>query len=154
MNTIKHIHYVDIADDLLTHLDKAAGVYAANANITFKILKYNDSDLIVEVRQGKNQREKYQDTKGLIKLGKELFIKFFPDHSIHIHPKTYSLPKVDVVDSKWIQGKMNAHRVSLKSIEQLTGISKSNLSAYVHGLRPMSQPVKAMFFFMFSNSKF
>ena len=28
MNTIKHIHYVDIADDLLTHLDKAAGVYA------------------------------------------------------------------------------------------------------------------------------
>ena len=135
-------------------MDKAAGVYAANANITFKILKYNDSDLIVEVRQGKNQKEKYQDSKGLIQRGKELFIKFFPDHSIHIRPKIYSLPKVDVVDSEWIQNRMNANRVSLNSIEQLTGISKSNLSAYVHGLRPMSQPVKAMFFFMFSNSKF
>jgi DNA-binding transcriptional regulator GbsR (MarR family) len=49
---------------------------------------------------------------------------------------------------------MNANSVSLKSIEQITGIDKSNLSAYVKGLRPMSQPVKAMFFFMFSSSKF
>ena len=49
---------------------------------------------------GKNQREKYQDTKGLIQRGKELFIKFFSDHSIHIHPKMYSLPKIDVVDSQ------------------------------------------------------
>ena len=154
MNTIKNIHYVDIADDLLPHLDKAAGVYAANANITFKILTYNDSDSIVEVRQGKNQRAKYQDTKGLIQRGKELFIKFFSDHSIHIHPKMYSLPKIDVVDSQWIQDNMNANRVSLKSIEQLAGIDTSNLSAYVHGLRPVSQPVKTMFFFMFSNSKF
>lgn len=152
MNTLKNIHYLKLNDAELKQLDKAAGLYAANSNITFKILKADESKILAEVRQHKNTKGSYLSRNELVKRLKDLLGHFFPDHTIYARPKPYNPPPVDIVSPEWIQEEMNSWGVNLKTLEKVTGIDKTNLSAYVNGKRPMSQPVQAMFFFMFRKS--
>lgn len=150
MSTLKNIHYLkDLSEQDKNNLDKSAGVYAANANITFKVLKFDDSQLVVEVRQGKNPADKYLQVSDLIKRAKDLFGHFYPGRDIHVRPKPYRRPPVDAVDPDWISRRMNDEGVGIKEIVKFTGIDKSNISAWVNGTRPMSQPVKAMFYLYF-----
>lgn len=151
MNTLKNIHYLSLNEEDKKNLDKSAGVYAANANITFKVLKADEEELVVEVRQGKNPKDKYLQVSELIKRAKDLFGHFFPDHNIHVRPSPYKRPPVDQVDPDWITDRMNKSGISLKQIEEDTGVDKTNLSAWINGKRPMSQPVKAMFYLYFSD---
>ncbi|MAO65063.1 MAG: hypothetical protein CL666_08685 [Balneola sp.] len=153
MSTLKNIHYLNLSEQDKKNLDKSAGMYAANANITFKVLKVDDDELVIEVRQGKNASDKYQNTSGLVDRGKKLFSHFYPDHDIHIRPKPYQRPPADNVTPEWIQKRMNDRKISLKQIEGTTSIDKTNLSAWINGKRPMSQPVKAMFYFMLKSNK-
>jgi hypothetical protein len=148
MSTLKNIHYLDLPDKDKENLNKSAGLYAANSNITFKVLKVDGKELVVEVRQGKNQKDKYLDTSELIDRAKKLFNHFYPDHDVHVRPKPYQRPPADNVTPDWIQKRMNDRGISLKQIEGATGVDKTNLSAWINGKRPMSQPVKAMFYFM------
>ncbi len=148
MNTIKNIHYLDLSDNDLSNLDKSAGLYAANSSITFKVLKYKDDELIIEVRQDKNTKGKYLSKKELIKRTKDLFSHFFSGTSIHVRPVPYEHPETDVVDPKWIQDRMNRNKITIKMIVSKTGISKGNISNWVNGNKPLSQPVKAMFYYM------
>jgi hypothetical protein len=147
---IKNFHFLELEKEEQLQLVRAAGMYAANANITFKILKKpKDDEILVEVTQGKNQSNKYQDSKGLIKRTKDLFGRFFPDHRIHVRPVVFIESPVHEVTPEWIEKRMNQTGTSIKILEGETGIAKSNLSAWINGIRTMSQPVKAMFYYKF-----
>lgn len=151
MNTVKNLHYLSgyLPKEKTGELEQGASLYQRHANITFKILKANKDELIVEVRQGRNAQGKYLSSKDLTARANELFSRFFPDRDIHTRPKPYHSPPPDEVSPEWVQDHMNRQKVSLKKLEKNTGIDKTNLSAWVNGTRPMSQPVKAMFYFLF-----
>ena len=148
MNTIKNIHYLDLSENDLSNLDKSAGLYASNSNITFKIVKYDDQVLVVEVRQDKNAKDKYLEAKELAKRANDLFGHFYPDLDIKVGTKPYKPPVVDVVDPDWIESNMSRKGMRLKDIRDITGISSPALSRWITGSDPMSQPVKSMFYFM------
>lgn len=152
MNTVKNLHYLSgyLPDEKADALEQGAHQYRRHSNITFKVLKANKDEVIVEVRQGRNALDEYLSSKELTVRAKELFERFFPGHDIHTRPKPYHSPPPDDVTPEWIQERMRRHQVSLKKLQKVTGIDKSSLSNWVNGNRPMSQPVKAMFYFFFS----
>lgn len=148
MPHIKNIHKLDLDAGLTAKLNEGAKLFSHHANITFKILSVDLPKVIIEARQEKNSLEQYLSVAQLIDRAKEFF-GIIPDTVIHIHPIPYDPPDVDIVDPDWILSQMSRHKVAIKHLEKETGIAKSNLSAWVNGLRPMSQPVRAMFYYYF-----
>ncbi len=87
---MKNIQSLDLPKQELSKLNKACGLYAANSNITFKVLNQSENELIIAVRQSKNVKGKYLEAKELINRTKNLFKEFFPNHSIHVRPIPYT----------------------------------------------------------------
>ncbi|WP_394803177.1 helix-turn-helix domain-containing protein [Membranihabitans marinus] len=48
---------------------------------------------------------------------------------------------------------MTKRGINSKELVEMTGINKSNISAWINDIRPMSQPAKALFYFLFKNWK-
>jgi hypothetical protein len=148
MSTILNIHKLNLSETDIANLDRSAGMYAANSRISFKVLRIDEDELIIEVRQDKNIKESYLSKKELIDRAKNLFTHFFPNHKIHVRPQPYEHPEVDIVDTEWILDRMNKTNTSIKDIVSKTGIDKGNVSNYVNGNKPLSQISKAMFYYM------
>ncbi|GAA5225076.1 hypothetical protein [Membranihabitans marinus] len=152
-NVVKNIHRFEglLSDEAYKSLIANANQYNSQSNISFKVLDVDAVDrfLLIEVRQGKNANGQYCDVKELIDKTQSLFSETFPKYRIICRPKIYHKPPVDEVTPKWLQETMTKKRISSKQIRELTGIDKSNISSWINGGRPMSQPVKSMFYFMF-----
>src|SRR5690606_16389005 len=118
MNTVKNVHLLGeiLPSEEIEKLEQAAHLYQRHANITFKVLKIQDNELIVEVRQEKNFVGKYLNRSELSERAKDLFEKRFPGYVIHTRPVPYSSPPADEVTPEWIQERMNKRKVSLKEI--------------------------------------
>lgn len=151
MNTIKNIHKLTgiIPDESIANLEAGAALHLRNSNITFKIIKVADKELHVRTEQGKHLSENYATTQILIDRTRQLFSRFLPGYMIYTHPIPFAPSIVEVVTPEWLQNKMLIKKISIKEICGDSGIDKTNISAWVNGIRPMSQPVKAMFYFYF-----
>lgn len=151
MNTITNLHYLNdyLADT--RDLKQGANLYKRQANISFKIQKADHVVIIVEVRQGRNSQNKYLSTKELIVRTKDLFSRFFPEHTIHTRPKPYHAPPPDVVTPQWIQDQMQQSEINLKQLERETGIDRVLLSDWINDKHPLEQVVKAMFYYYFTH---
>jgi hypothetical protein len=155
MNTVKNLHYItsELSEKQIEELEYGASLYRRHANITLKVLKHKKSDkeLIVEVRQGKNSLDNYLSVEELNERATNMFGRFFPEYTIHSRPVPYQSPPTDEVTPGWISDKMNKEKIGVKDLVGLTGIDRTNFSAWINGNRPMSQPVKAMFYYLFSD---
>jgi hypothetical protein len=152
MPTIKNLHkIVNLFEDesSIDKVETGAALHRRMSNIEFKILSVSDNDIVVQVAQGKHLSGNYADQKTLAQRGKELFKPFFPTYDIHVHATEYFEPATSAVTPEWINKQMTDHGIKLKDLVKETGIDKTNLSAWINGLREMSQPVKAMFYFFF-----
>ncbi|MNY29273.1 hypothetical protein D3C86_1633040 [compost metagenome] len=107
--------------------------------------------LIIRTKQDKHVSGNYADEVKLIELTRNLFGILPEKPVIAVQPLIYTPVLVDVVDAKWIQEKMEKHRIQIEDIVADTGIEKSSLSAWIKGTRLMTQPVKAMFYFLFTD---
>lgn len=152
MKLIKNIHLVKdkIDQNTLDHLDQAAYQYARNAGVYFKFHYVRDHEVSLEVKQmnptpGSNE---VFSVKKLVSIGKELLEKALPDHKAHIRPLPYSPPEVDVVTPDWVHKELSRLGLSGVKISRMTGVDRSSISNWISGNRPMSQPVKAMFYYM------
>jgi hypothetical protein len=152
MNTIKNINKLTgiIPDSQIARLEAGAALHLRHSNISFKIIEANDTEIHVRTEQGKHLSENYATTHALVTLTRELFERFLPGKTIFTHPIKYQRPITSVVDTSWIADKMLKKGVRIKDIETDTGISKSNISNWLSGDKPMSQIVKAMFYFYFT----
>lgn len=155
MPTIKNIHKIAglLDESAIQKLEAGAAQHKRYSNIEFKILSVSDNDIVVQVVQDKHLSGNYADQKTLAQRGKELFKTFFPDYDIHAHATVYFEPPSSVVTPEWIEKQMTEYSVKIKDLVKETGIDKTNLSAWINGLREMSQPVKAMFYYIFENKK-
>lgn len=131
-------------------LDQAANLHLRYSNIEFKIIGIDGRDISIRATQRKHASENYADAATLVKRTRELFQPFLPGYLIYTHPITFKLSVVEVVTPEWINVKMLQKKIRIKDIATDTGIDKTNLSAWINGVRPMSQPVKAMFYFYFT----
>ncbi|TDQ12178.1 XRE family transcriptional regulator [Pedobacter metabolipauper] len=149
-NLHKLLHLQYFSTDHLNKLEAGAALHLKYSNISFKIIEMNikNSSVVVKTEQGKHLSENYADEVRLIELTRELF-SVLDGAKILVHPIPYKPPIIDVVNPAWINDKMLNNGVRIKDIQADTGIDKTNLSAWINGTRPMSQPVKAMFYFYF-----
>jgi hypothetical protein len=152
MAQIKNIHLLNnqVKQIDLDRMEHAALQHKRYSNLDFKIVEYGPKKLIIQIAQGKNAGGNYFDKKRLIEIVHETFDRFFKDHKIHVHPIEYIDSKANKVDSKWIQDKMLSGEIKLKEIAADTGIDYTQLSSLVSGDRPLSQPMKALFWYYFS----
>lgn len=150
-NIIKNLH---LLADIISEADKALMEQAAKAhgmhnNITFKFMAIEDKKVSLRVTQDRNVNGSHFPAKRLIEIGRETFGRFFPGCKIIVHPVTYQEPMVNKVDDKWIRKKMESTGVKLKTIQAETGIDYTYLSSITSGSDPLSQPMKAMFWYYF-----
>jgi hypothetical protein len=66
-----------------------------------------------------------------------------------VHATAYDRPPVDTVDAEWINKQMLATGTKLKDIASDTGLTYTHLSALSSGADPLSQPMKALFYYYF-----
>lgn len=148
MSVIKGINKISgyILPEELIRLEAGAALHQRHSNITFKIINCNGISLDIRTEQGKCAAGNYADQATLITRTRELFGKFFPDLIIHVHPVTYKAAGIDMVTPQWINNQMRVYGITIKDFVRETGIDRTNISAWINGLRPMSQIVKALLF--------
>lgn len=149
MGVIKNLHRLDliISDQDKEKLDAGAALHKRHSNITFKILDVTDKSITVRVTQEKPFSENVADKKTLVDRTRELFERFLPGRKVHPQAVPYEPDPVSKVDANWIKSTMDKNGIRVTDLVEDTGIDKTNISAWLNGVRPMSQPVKAMFFY-------
>ena len=147
MNTIKNLHKLSgvFTPEQIERLEKAANLHLRLSNITFKIIKIYDDEIHVRTEQGKHLSENYATKETLITRTRELFAPF-TRRTIFTHPVPYQAAVVDIVTPEWLAKEQLNLGIKVKDLVFHTGIDKSNISAWINGVRHMSQIVKAMFF--------
>jgi hypothetical protein len=155
MTTVKNLHYITdlLSGEKLKKLEYGASLYKRHGRIKFKIKSAGEDKLVIRTTQSKSPAENYSDKKTLIQRTRELFGRFLPDKKIIVHATAYQPPPTDEVTPKWISNHMAEEKISIKDLVSLTGIDRTNFSAWINGKRPMSQPVKAMFYYFFKTKK-
>lgn len=142
----------DLIDDTgMAKLDAAAGMHKKQSNIEFNILAVEDNVLTVATEQGKTGSGKYANLKTLIKRTHEVFDNYLPpSFKLEVQPAEYLESPAATVTPDWIGKKMLEKEVRVKQIAFDTGIDRTDLTAWINGVKPMSQIVKAMFYYYFN----
>lgn len=153
MEIIKNIYkLVGIVRHIeLLRLEEGAKQYLSQLNISFEIVTAKSSALKVKTRQWKCTTGQPAEIPKLISLTQDLFERFVTGVPVTVHPIAYTPAIVDDVEPGWISDKMLNMGITLKDIHQDTGIDRLNLSSWINGLQPISQDVKAMFFYYFES---
>lgn len=153
-NKLKNIHYLhDVGDKEKEMMEHAAGEHLRFGNITFKIIKYDGDLVAIRVSQEKNAAGAYHDVKRLVEIVRETFDRFFPGKEVHVNAVEYIQSPAADVTPKWINKMMLETETKLKDICNDTGLDKSNISPLVNGEKPLSQSMKAMFYYYFLSKK-
>ncbi|MBY5957691.1 hypothetical protein KUV50_06095 [Membranicola marinus] len=153
MKLVKNIHLIQdsLSESDINELKQDAYNYARHAQLYFKVIHFDDSELIVEARQFKSPNENYFTEKEMSERTRDLFNRVFPNHELKVRLSPYNAPAVDIVTPAWVQERMSKKRMASKAIRDLTGIDKGNISKWISGSRKMSQPVKAMFYLLLND---
>lgn len=115
------------------------------------MLSATERNLEIEVVQNETKSGRYATEATLTSRTKELFGKFLPDTELNISAVAYSPSPASVVNTAWLEQKMQQKGVRIKQIAFQTGIDKQAISDWVTGKKSMSQLVKAMFYFYLSS---
>lgn len=155
MSEIKNIHLITegypdhLSQKDLHMMEQAAIAHRKLANIEFKILEYNDRRIVFRVTQGKNQAENYQTAQRLVEIVHETFDRFFQNHKVIVRPFPFVESPANQIDAEWVRKQMLKYGTRVKDISLQTGIERTSISSIVNSNRPLSQPMRAMFWFYF-----
>ena len=133
-------------------LNARVAAHSRYSNIEFKILEQTDSKMVLRITQGKNHSGNYFDNKRLSEIGKELF-EGIREWKIITRPIPYTPIPTDVVTVEWIEDKVAKHGLKTKDLANALGIDANTVSAYRHGLKTLTAPVKAAFYYYFNSKK-
>ena len=153
---IKGFHKIS---DLLTETQKTdienyAYQYAKFHRVYFKVLKVDDENkkIIVQAKQNKHSfTNPYFTEQELMEKTKKLFLGFFNGYTINTHPVIYVESKSEIITPEYLKKELQKKKLRIKDIQIDTGLETSNLSAWINGIRPMSNIVKNMFYYYLLN---
>lgn len=160
MNAIKFISrlspYYD--EETLNRLLANAEKNSVHNNLVFKVtdvkhLSGTDGRTIrIQSEQVKSRDGELLTKEEITAITRSMFSRqFFPKVIIEVDPIVFSGINIAQVDADWVALKLRRAQITIKNMVDDTGIDKSNLSAWVTGTRPMSQPVKALMYYYFKN---
>lgn len=139
-----------LSADAVALLEARAAAHLRFSSIDFKELEASADKIVLRIRQGKSHAANYFDNKRLSEIGKELF-EGITDVKIITRPLPYQPAPTDVVTAKWIAAQMEQRSIKIKDLAQALGIDPNTVSAYKNGLKPLTAPVKAAFYYYFTN---
>lgn len=149
-NMIAFIDRLGLSETEKERLEYGAKLMKRHANITFAVVSYENEHLILKVKQGKNYTDEYDDKNKLIEKAKKLFTEFSTDfrpQKITIGAVPYAYPKSEIITPEYLKKELQKKKLRIKDIQIDTGLETSNLSAWINGIRPMSNIVKNMFYY-------
>lgn len=150
MAQIKNFHLLDdLPEQQKSKMEYAAVQHSRMNNLSFKIVEVDPKSITIQVVQGKNAARAYHPQKRLIEIVHETFDRFFPNKKIRVHAVPFIESPANDVDADWINAQMLSAGIRLKEIAADTGVDYTQLSSLVSGARPLSQPMKALFYFYF-----
>lgn len=118
-------------------------------NISFSVKTATDTEVTVNVTQNKSFQENHFDGKRLREIAHETFDKFIGERKLHVMANVYVPCPADVVDDAWLRNMQLKFSIKNKDLTEALGIDKTNISGWTGGLRPLSAPVRAMFYYYF-----
>lgn len=151
MNEIKNLHLLaeKVKPGDIDKMEIAALQHRRHNSIRFKIVEIGKGKVTIQIAQGKNAWGNYFPSKRLVEIVHETYDRFFPGMKVVVHPIPYVESPANKVDVEWVNRHMIEAQVKLKDIAQETGIAYTQLSELITGARPLSQPMKALFYFYF-----
>jgi DNA-binding Xre family transcriptional regulator len=150
MGFVKNEKLLGLSPENLALLEKRAELHRRFSAIEFKVLECTAEKLVVRVVQEKSQAGNYFDQKRLVEIVRETFGDLGAWPTVQARPIPYTPPGPDVVTPEWIQNRMKARGVKVKDLAAALGVDANTISAYKNGVKPLSAPVKAMFYYFFT----
>jgi len=151
-NQTVHIQGVEklqqyLNEEQIVKLQKAAKRHKEQSNTSFSIISLSENTVAIETSQSETSSGKYATETTLVKRTEDLFKKLLPSHKILVTAQPMIPSPANIVDTKWIDQKMQQKGIRIKQIAFDTGIDREDISDWVTGKRSMGQIVKAMFYF-------
>ncbi|MFA6084236.1 hypothetical protein [Mucilaginibacter sp.] len=153
MSTILQIEKLSkvYSEEEIKRIDEAVREWNTSDRIEFKIQSTVISGVFksvaVRVSQPFNESGIYLDRATLISKTEAIFKPFLYGRMLYVDAHPYKPVIIDIVTPEWLEKRMVERGVRVKDIAIDTGIDRTSLSGWISGLRPMSQPVRAMFYF-------
>lgn len=124
--------------------------YMRFGRIYFEVLRYKDNELVVKTGQLKNEAGKYLSTAELVNRAKDVFGKVVPDGTvIHVHPTTFEKHEFKTYSVENITDEMESLGLKIKDLVKLLDIDKTTITSVLSGAKPLTNPYKAMFYYLF-----
>jgi len=136
-----------LTPESILKLEGAAARHQTQSNIIFTIEDIGDHTLEILTIQNETLSGKYATEATLVKRTQDLFKKILPDFKVAVTTQTHLPSPASVVNTLWIEKKMQEKGVRIKQIAFDTGVDRESISDWVTGKRSMSQIVKALFYF-------
>lgn len=141
---IKNLDALTLTPDQRETLEARALAHQRFGNIKFTILNPDDGGtVVVRVTQGHNHAEVYHTAQRLHEIVRETFGDIVPKVASRTYP--YAPGPTAVVSPAWLQERTGTLKV--KDMAHDLGIDPNMVSGYVNGSKPMTNTVKAMFYY-------
>lgn len=142
-----------LSDEQLSKMEHAAREHRRYNALTFKLVQFGGKEgTIIQVVQDKHPAANYFTRARLIEIVKESFGRFFPG-KIKVHAVPYNQPTVQQVNSAWVIKQMSKTGTTVPEIARETDLDETQLYAVSMGNRPMSKPMKALFYYYFKSKQ-
>ncbi len=149
-NIVKNIHLLNLSNGDRERLEFDAKLHKRHSSITFKIISFTDERTTIRAVQNKNALEEYLDKNSLIEKTRTIFNSFSDTikfQNIIVHPVPYEDHAINTISPDYLKKELQKRGIRIKDVQIATGLETSSISAWVNGIRPMSNIVKAMFYF-------
>ncbi len=149
-NIVKNIHLLNLTNGDRESLEFGAKLHKRHSGLTFKIVSATEERTTIRAVQNKNASEKYLDKNSLIEKTRTFFNSFSDKvkfENIIVHPVPYEDHAINIITPDYLKKELQKRGIRIKDVQIATGLETSSISAWVNGVRPMSNIVKAMFYF-------
>lgn len=102
-----------LSTEQITQLNKAANRHTTQSNISFTLLALENNLIEIETAHGENKSGKYASEATLSKRTQEVFNKI-TEFQLKVHPLTYLPSATSVVNTTWLERKMQEKGVRIK----------------------------------------
>jgi hypothetical protein len=153
-NLLKGIHLLkDMDPKTIQDIEKDAFTVWQEFKVIFKIMNITAEDVTIGITQMKNSNDNYLEKRQLINLTHSTFDGYFFKRRVIVRASPYEESPAKKVDADWIKKKMEEHGVTLKEMSEETGLNNTQLSPLTTGSKPLSDAMKAMFYFYFRSKE-
>ena len=138
-----------VSIDQYKDLQDKVEILSKFSSIDFDIIRINDESVLIRTTQDKSFTGVYFDNKRLYEITMETFKEILEPRQVQVHTLRQLVSPCDKITPEFVMSIMGKFKIKNKEFETAFGVHKTTISAWVNDLRPMSQPVKAMFYYYF-----